>query len=80
MPPASTPVIAIRSISGDAPHGPDLRSYDTIILAFSGGKDSVACLLTLIEAGVPSERIELHHHDVNGQGRSFIDWPRSLSR
>jgi hypothetical protein len=34
---------------------PDLRSYDTIIVAFSGGKDSVACLLFLIEVGVRSD-------------------------
>jgi 3'-phosphoadenosine 5'-phosphosulfate sulfotransferase (PAPS reductase)/FAD synthetase len=79
MPPASTPAIAIRSISGDAPRRPDLPSYDTIILAFSGGKDSVACLLSLIEAGVPAKRIELHHHDVDGQGRSFIDWPSTTA-
>jgi len=58
---------------------PDLRSYDTIIVAFSGGKDSVACLLSLIEAGVPHGRIELHHHDVDGQGPAFIDWPSTTS-
>lgn len=58
---------------------PDLRSYDTIIVAFSGGKDSIACLLSLIEAGVPRTRIELHHHDVDGQGPSFMDWPSTTS-
>lgn len=31
----------------------DLRSYDRIIVAFSGGKDSLGRLLTLFEAGVP---------------------------
>jgi hypothetical protein len=35
--------------------GPDLRSHDTIILAFLRGKDSVACLLLLIEVGVRSD-------------------------
>ncbi len=79
MPPASTPAIAIRSISGDAQRRPDLLSYDTIILAFSGGKDSVACLLSLIEAGVPPERIELCHHDVDGQGPPFMDWPSTTA-
>ncbi|MDE1905136.1 MAG: phosphoadenosine phosphosulfate reductase family protein [Rhodospirillales bacterium] len=65
---------------------PDLQSYDTIIVAFSGGKDSIGCLLTLIDAGVPADRIELHHHDVDGQGDPFMDWPcttaycRSLAR
>jgi len=54
---------------------PELRSYDRIIVAFSGGKDSVASLLTLIEAGVPRERIELYHHQVDGGGRPFVDWP-----
>jgi hypothetical protein len=52
---------------------PDLRSYDTIVVAFSGGKDSIGCLLSLIEAGAPPERIELHHHDVDGQGEPFMD-------
>jgi predicted phosphoadenosine phosphosulfate sulfurtransferase len=55
--------------------GPALRSYDTIIVAFSGGKDATACLLTLIEAGVPPDRIELHHHAVDGQAEPFMDWP-----
>jgi predicted phosphoadenosine phosphosulfate sulfurtransferase len=40
-------------------------SYDTIIVAFSGKKDSTGCLLSLIEAGAPREHIELHHHDVD---------------
>ena len=59
--------------------GPDLAGYDTIIVAFSGGKDSIACLLTLIDAGVPRERIELYHHDVDGQGPPFMDWPSTTA-
>ena len=62
-----------------APFTPDLASFDTIILAFSGGKDSIACLLSLIEAGAPLDRIELHHHDVDGQGPSFMDWPSTTA-
>lgn len=62
-----------------APVPPDLRGYDTIIVAFSGGKDSIACLLALIEAGVPPDRIELHHHDVDGQGAPFMDWPSTTA-
>jgi 3'-phosphoadenosine 5'-phosphosulfate sulfotransferase (PAPS reductase)/FAD synthetase len=54
---------------------PDLRSYDHFVVAFSGGKDSVACLATLIDAGVPPARIGLYHHDVDGAGESFMDWP-----
>ena len=38
---------------------PDLRSYDRVVVAFSGGKDSVASLLTVLEAGVPPERIDV---------------------
>lgn len=55
--------------------GPDLGSYDKILVAFSGGKDSVAALLGLLEHGVPREKIELWHHDIDGHGRSFMDWP-----
>ena len=57
----------------------DLRSCDTIVVAFSGGKDSIGCLLSLIEAGAPPERIELHHHDVDGQGAPFMDWPSTTA-
>jgi len=53
----------------------DLASYDRIIVAFSGGKDSLASLLVLLEAGVPAERIELWHHDVDGGAEAFMDWP-----
>jgi len=61
---------------GAAPGSPDLASYQSIIVAFSGGKDSLACLLHLLEAGVPRDKIELWHHDVDGQeGSSLMDWP-----
>lgn len=54
----------------------DLESYSTIIVAFSGGKDSLACLLDLIERGAPRDRIELWHHDVDGrEGSKLMDWP-----
>jgi 3'-phosphoadenosine 5'-phosphosulfate sulfotransferase (PAPS reductase)/FAD synthetase len=58
---------------------PDLSSYDRFVVAFSGGKDSLALLLHLIEQGVPREKIELHHHDVDGHGRNFMDWPITAS-
>jgi len=58
--------------------GPDLSSYDLVLVAFSGGKDSLACLLHLIEQGVPKDRIELHHHLVDGEG-SLMDWPVTKS-
>lgn len=55
---------------------PDLASYDHFIVAFSGGKDSLACVLHLLDLGVPRDRIELWHHDVDGQeGSRLMDWP-----
>lgn len=57
------------------PEAFDLASYDVIIVAFSGGKDSLACLLHLLELGVPREKIELWHHDVDGrEGSTLMDW------
>lgn len=54
---------------------PDLASYDHILVFTSGGKDSLACLLRLLEAGADARRIELHHHEVDGRGAPFMDWP-----
>lgn len=55
---------------------PDPLEYDRIIVAFSGGKDSLACLLHLLDLGVPREHIELHHHLVDGrEGSTLMDWP-----
>ena len=54
---------------------PDLGSYDRVVVAFSGGKDSIASLLAVLEAGVPAERIDVYHHDVDGAGTPFMDWP-----
>ena len=54
----------------------DPLSYHHVIVAFSGGKDSTACVLHLLDLGVPPERIELWHHDVDGrEGDEFMDWP-----
>lgn len=55
---------------------PDLAQYDYIIIAFSGGKDSWACLLHLLDLGVAREKIELWHHLVDGrEGSTLMDWP-----
>lgn len=35
-----------------------LEEYDLIVVLISGGKDSVACYLKLLELGVPKERID----------------------
>jgi 3'-phosphoadenosine 5'-phosphosulfate sulfotransferase (PAPS reductase)/FAD synthetase len=52
----------------------ELNTYDRILVAFSGGKDSLACVLHLLDLGVAREKIELHHHDVDGGARAFMDW------
>lgn len=46
-----------------------------VIVAFSGGKDSIAMFLHLLELGIPVSRIELWHHDVDGHGEDLFDWP-----
>lgn len=57
---------------------PDLNIYQKFIVAFSGGKDSLACLLHLLDSGVDRSLIELWHHDVDG-GQPFMDWPCTAS-
>jgi len=50
-------------------------NYDKIIVFFSGGKDSVACVLELLDSGVSPDKIELHHHSIDGrEGELFMDW------
>ena len=45
-----------------------------IPVAFSGGKDSIAMVLHLLELGVPKSQMELWHHDVDGHGEELFDW------
>ncbi len=53
-----------------------LEEYDKIIVLFSGGKDSLACTLDLLERGVPREKIQLWHHDIDGgHPTRKMDWP-----
>lgn len=69
-----SPTVRISIVEGR--ETPDLDSYDDVIVAFSGGKDSVACVLDLLDRGVPASRIELWHHDIDGHGEpAFFDWP-----
>lgn len=58
---------------------PDLDAYDRICCFFSGGKDSVACVLHLLSLGVDPKKIELHHHDVDGDDSTLMDWPVTRS-
>ena len=52
-----------------------LEEYDLIIVLFSGGKDSTACYYKLLELGVPKEKIEIWHHDIDGGHPSRrMDW------
>ena len=53
-----------------------LEDYDLIIVLFSGGKDSAAAYFKLLELGVPKDKIELWHHDVDGgHPDRRMDWP-----
>ena len=60
----------------EPPNVANLAGYDRYVVFFSGGKDSVACVLHLLEMGVDRDRIELHHHLVDGrEGSALMDWP-----
>lgn len=53
----------------------DLKSYDRIVIALSGGKDSVASTLALLEAGARPEQLIFIHHEVDGrEGSTLMDW------
>lgn len=52
-----------------------MTGYDFYVVAFSGGKDSIACFLHLLDLDVPKEKIELWHHCIDGEDSSFMDWP-----
>lgn len=43
-----------------------LEEYDLVAVLLSGGKDSIACYYKLRELGVPREKIEFWHHDIDG--------------
>ncbi|SLK16013.1 Phosphoadenosine phosphosulfate reductase family protein [Paenibacillus sp. RU5A] len=56
-------------------HLDPLESYTTFFVLFSGGKDSVASVLNLLELGVPRSKIVLIHHDIDGGSERKMDWP-----
>lgn len=52
-----------------------LEEYDLIVVLFSGGKDSTACYYKLLDLGVPKEKMELWHHDIDGgHPTRMMDW------
>ena len=52
-----------------------LEDYNLVVILLSGGKDSVACYYKMIELGVPKEKIEFWHHDIDGGHPSRrMDW------
>jgi 3'-phosphoadenosine 5'-phosphosulfate sulfotransferase (PAPS reductase)/FAD synthetase len=54
----------------------DVKSYDDYLICFSGGKDSIACVLHLLDIGIPKDKIWLVHHLVDGrEGSTLMDWP-----
>ena len=58
----------------------ELLSYDKYLVQCSGGKDSTACFLHLLDQGVPRERIELWHQLVDGPGETWMDWEIIVNR
>lgn len=52
-----------------------ISNYDHYIVAFSGGKDSTACFLWLLDQGVDRSKIELWHQEIDGrEGSTMMDW------
>jgi 3'-phosphoadenosine 5'-phosphosulfate sulfotransferase (PAPS reductase)/FAD synthetase len=71
------PGVSVDSYSAVEQTEPEVvLDYDRYVIAFSGGKDSLACLLHLLDCGVDRDKIELHHHLVDGrEGSDLFDWP-----
>lgn len=74
---ANTGCFLALKINGEIGTGiMNLNDYSKIIVSFSGGKDSIWCVLNLFELGVPKEKIELWHNCIDGNTPgSFMDWP-----
>jgi 3'-phosphoadenosine 5'-phosphosulfate sulfotransferase (PAPS reductase)/FAD synthetase len=68
-----------RNVRPDTTELLKLHQYDHIIVSTSGGKDSLACLLLVLDLckadGVGRQKIQLWHQDVDSPGCRFMDWP-----
>jgi len=56
----------------------DFNDYDQIIVSYSGGKDSTAMVLQLLDQGIEPSKIQLWHQCIDGKGDTktdFFDWP-----
>ncbi len=79
--PTMTSALAPQAEQGPRPNTTTIQPwdfYDYILVSFSGGKDSVALVLHLLEIGVPKHKIQLWHQCIDGDpdnpdGR-FMDW------
>ena len=73
LPPEEQQLIE-RIKTGDATAWND---YDVVVVAFSGGKDSLAAILQLLEFGCPHDKLKLWHHEIDGREdiAAFMDWP-----
>ena len=68
--------MSTRASVGRLPGLPrELEAVETFVVAFSGGKDSVACVLHLLDLGVPKKRIELWHYLMDDPASPMMDWP-----
>ncbi len=73
-----------KKLKDESPDPPRQIPLDTLLdikasdikhlVCFSGGKDSVALVLDLLERGVDKNQIVLHHHEVDGHGEELFDW------
>jgi 3'-phosphoadenosine 5'-phosphosulfate sulfotransferase (PAPS reductase)/FAD synthetase len=79
-----TALLSLPQIQTEPAREPDIRDllplsdYDVCLVSFSGGKDSLALVLDLLERGVQRDRIQLWHQCVDGEAgvdQPFADWP-----
>ncbi len=77
VPPPGPKLLYINPVARTETEGvPDFADYKHVLVMFSGGKDSIASVVKLLEDGCPKDKIELWHHDIDGGAEgSFMDWP-----